>query len=69
MQIRKTNSKLYRNVNEYSFEILRVVNNLSMDVKFDKVLVDCSREYFHKDFGLEIEFIKRLLCRTTVWFL
>lgn len=46
MEIRKTNVDDIETLIAIRLEMLRVVNNLSGDVEFDKVLVDCSREYF-----------------------
>lgn len=46
MEIRKTNADDIETLIAIHLEMLRVVNNLSGDVEFDKVLVDCSREYF-----------------------
>ena len=46
MEIRKANANDIENLMDVRLEMLRVVNNLSADAVFDKVLVDCSREYF-----------------------
>lgn len=46
MEIRKTNANDIETLMGIRLEMLRVVNNLSADAVFDKVLVDCSREYF-----------------------
>ena len=46
MEIRKANSNDIETLMNIRLEMLRVVNNLSADAEFDKVLVDCSREYF-----------------------
>jgi len=46
MEIRKTNANDIETLMDVRLEMLRVVNNLSEDAEFDKVLVDCSREYF-----------------------
>lgn len=46
MEIRKTNANDIETLMDVRLEMLRVVNNLSADAVFDKVLVDCSREYF-----------------------
>ena len=46
MEIRKANVNDIETLMDIRLEMLRVVNNLSADAVFDKVLVDCSREYF-----------------------
>ena len=46
MEIKKTNADDIETLIDIRLEMLRVVNNLSEDAEFDKVLVDCSREYF-----------------------
>ena len=46
MEIRKANSNDIEALMNIRLEMLRVVNNLSADAVFDKVLLDCSREYF-----------------------
>ena len=46
MEIRKANSNDIETLMDIRLEMLRIVNNLSEDAEFDKVLVDCSREYF-----------------------
>ena len=46
MEIRKANANDIETLMTIRLEMLRIVNNLSSDAEFDKVLVDCSREYF-----------------------
>lgn len=46
MEIRKTNANDIETLMGIRLEMLRVVNDLSEEEEFDKVLVDCSREYF-----------------------
>ena len=46
MEIRKANSNDIEALMNIRLEMLRVVNNLSADAVFDKVLLDCSCEYF-----------------------
>ena len=46
MEIRKTNASDIETLMDVRLEMLRVVNNMTEDADFDKVLVDCSREYF-----------------------
>ena len=46
IKIRKANVDDIEILMEIRLEMLRVVNDLSEEEEFDKVLVDCSREYF-----------------------
>ena len=46
VEIRKANINDIETLMVIRLEMLRIVNNLSEDAEFDKVLVDCSREYF-----------------------
>ena len=46
MEIRKANAGDIETLMDVRLEMLRIVNNLSADAEFDKVLVDCNREYF-----------------------
>ena len=46
MEIRKANKSDIETLMDVRLEMLRVVNNMTEDADFDKVLVDCSREYF-----------------------
>lgn len=46
MEIRKANANDIEILMKIRLEMLCVVNNLSSDAEFDKVLVDYSREYF-----------------------
>ena len=46
MEIRKANANDIETLMDIRLEMLRVVNNLSEDAVFNKVLVDYSREYF-----------------------
>ena len=46
MEIRKANNSDIDTLMDVRLEMLRVVNNMTEDADFDKVLVDCSREYF-----------------------
>ena len=46
MEIRKANLNDIETLMDIRLEMLRVVNNLSADAEFDKVLVVSSREYF-----------------------
>ena len=46
MEIRKANANDIETLMDVRLEMLRIVNNLSADAVFDKVLVDYSREYF-----------------------
>jgi N-acetylglutamate synthase-like GNAT family acetyltransferase len=46
MEIRKANNSDIDTLMDVRLEMLRVVNNMTEDADFDKVLVDSSREYF-----------------------
>ena len=48
MEIRKANKSDIDILMDVRLEMLRVVNNMTEDADFDKVLVDSSREYFLK---------------------
>ena len=46
MEIRKANKSDINTLMDVRLEMLRVVNNMTEDAEFDKVLEDSSREYF-----------------------